>query len=97
MLPYFEQLIEERNTYGTPVFREINHVLEHFETQNPGFCVGNKIIILYQKSKINLSSLIENGWQIIDKEGKIGSIPKKDNKVVVAVKDLHDFLPNSSK
>ena len=97
LLPYFEQLIEERNTYGTPVFREINHVLEHFETQNPGFCVGDKIIILYQKSKINLSSLIENGWQIIDKEGKIGSIPKKDNKVVVAVKDLHDFLPNSSK
>ena len=51
LLPYFEQLIEERNTYGTPVFREINHVLEHFETQNPGFCVENKVIILYQKVK----------------------------------------------
>tara|TARA_Y100001968_G_C19429246_1_gene756065 strand:- start:532 stop:2511 length:1980 start_codon:yes stop_codon:yes gene_type:complete len=92
LLPYFKQLIKERNETGKPIFSEIIHTIKGFETTNPGFCVGSQIMIIHQLEKEDFKSLINEGWKFVDNSGSIKEKPSINNKIIVAIKDLAELI-----
>ncbi len=92
LLPYFQKLIQERNEKGIPIIRQINHAVKDFETTNPGFCVGNNIIIIQQIEMDNYMSLKKLGWKFVNNSGSLINQPNKNDKVVVAIKELDELI-----
>ena len=88
LLPYFEQLIEQKNNYGSPIFKEIEHTIKDFKTDNPGFCVGSQIMIIHQIQKDDYAPLINLGWKFVDNCGDLKLKPSEEERIVVAVKNL---------
>ena len=88
LLPYFEELIEQKNKNGTPIFKEIEHNIKDFKTDNPGFCVGNQIMIIHQIQKDDYTPLINFGWKFVNNCGALKLKPSEDNRIIVAVKNI---------
>ena len=88
LIPYFKQLIKERNKTGKPIFREIDHTINGFKTTNPGFCVGKQIMIIHQLEKEDCTSFKNLGWEFVDNLGAIKDKPQEKDKIIVAIKDL---------
>ena len=92
LLPYFKQLIKERNETGNHIFSEIYHTIKGFKTTNPGFCVGKKIMIIHQLEKEDFTFLIKEGWKFVDNSGSIKEKPQEKDKIIVAIKDLAELI-----
>ncbi len=92
LLPYFKQLIKERNEMGNPIFSEIDHTIKRFKTTNPGFCVGKKIMIIHQLEKEDFTFLIKEGWKFVDNCGSVKDKPQEKDKIIVAIKDLAELI-----
>lgn len=86
--PYFEELVLRWCESATPIFGSIDRRKFNLSELIPGFSVGDKIMILNQRTPINYDAFKESGWKFVDTSGAIIDQPSESDHIIVAIKDL---------